>query len=75
MLKYYLKTYGCQMNVADGEIVDAILLKSHFTKTDDIDIADVILFNTCAIRDKAEKTLLYKLDYITGLKRRHVKKK
>ena len=75
MLKYYLKTYGCQMNVADGEIVDAILLNSHFEKSEDIDNADVILFNTCAIRDKAEKTLLYKLDYITGLKHRNVKKK
>lgn len=63
------------MNVADGEIVDAILLNSHFEKSEDIDNADVILFNTCAIRDKAEKTLLYKLDYITGLKHRNVKKK
>ena len=57
------------MNVVDSEIVTAILLKHNYQLTDIIEEADIILFNTCSIRDKAEQTLLYKLDYIKHLKK------
>ena len=68
-MKFYIKTYGCQMNVVDSEIVTSILLKHNYQLTETIEEADIILFNTCSIRDKAEQTLLYKLDYIKHLKK------
>lgn len=53
-MKYFIETYGCQMNVADSEIVSSILDKSGYTKTDNIENADIILVNTCSIRENAE---------------------
>lgn len=51
---YYIETYGCQMNVADSEIVDSILGKAGMQRISEPEGADAILINTCAIRDKAE---------------------
>ncbi|NMC99892.1 MAG: tRNA (N6-isopentenyl adenosine(37)-C2)-methylthiotransferase MiaB [Bacteroidales bacterium] len=53
-MKYFIETYGCQMNVADSEIVSSILDKSGYTKTNNIENADIILVNTCSIRENAE---------------------
>ncbi|GAB4463752.1 MAG: tRNA (N6-isopentenyl adenosine(37)-C2)-methylthiotransferase MiaB [Bacteroidales bacterium] len=53
-MKYFIETYGCQMNVADSEIVSSILDKSGYTKTNSIENADIILVNTCSIRENAE---------------------
>ena len=55
------------MNIVDSQIVVAILLKSGFTETCDINEADVILFNTCSVRDRAEMTLFKSLEYIKSL--------
>ena len=52
--RIYVETYGCQMNFADTEIVFGILSKNGFPKTDEIEKADVILLNTCSIREHAE---------------------
>ena len=49
--KYYIETYGCQMNVYDSELVSSLLKKSGYSKTKDIESADVIFLNTCAIRE------------------------
>lgn len=54
---YYLETYGCQMNVADSELVHSILHKAGLQHTDTIHDADVILVNTCAIREGAEQRI------------------
>ena len=51
--KYYVKTYGCQMNEHDSENIKAILEDMSFTETDDMESADLILLNTCAIRENA----------------------
>lgn len=53
-MKYFIETYGCQMNVADSEIVSTILNQSGYIKTDHIENADIILVNTCSIRQNAE---------------------
>lgn len=53
-MKYFIETYGCQMNVADSEIVSTILNQSGYIKTDRIEHADIILVNTCSIRENAE---------------------
>jgi tRNA-2-methylthio-N6-dimethylallyladenosine synthase len=68
--KVYIETYGCQMNVADSEIVVSILEKSGFLLTDVIQEADLILINTCSIRENAEQRVWGRLDIISTLKRK-----
>lgn len=53
--KVHIETYGCQMNIADSELVASILADDGFALTDTTDNADVILLNTCSIRDNAEQ--------------------
>ena len=53
--KFYIETYGCQMNVADSEVVAAILTSKGFIHTQDKNEADVILVNTCSVRENAEQ--------------------
>ncbi|MEJ0057469.1 MAG: tRNA (N6-isopentenyl adenosine(37)-C2)-methylthiotransferase MiaB [Bacteroidota bacterium] len=67
--KLYIESYGCQMNFSDSEIVASILSKEGFDTTSEISDADVILLNTCSIRDKAEQTIRKRLSNINGLKR------
>jgi tRNA-2-methylthio-N6-dimethylallyladenosine synthase len=57
----YIETYGCQMNMADTEIVLSILQKSGFTRTETLLSADVVLVNTCAVRDNAEQRIIGRL--------------
>lgn len=55
--KYFLRTYGCQMNVHDGEEIKARLESLGFTETDNIETADIVILNTCAIRENAHDKL------------------
>jgi len=57
-LKFYIRTYGCQMNVADSELVAGILSDAGFQKADTIDEADIIIFNSCTVRQHAEDRVL-----------------
>ena len=59
--KFYIKTYGCQMNVADSELVTGILEDNGFAYIDNVEDADIVLLNTCSIREKAENTLKSKI--------------
>lgn len=68
--KVYIETYGCQMNVADSETVAAIITQQHYTYCDNISDADVILINTCSVRDHAEQKIWNRLDHIKGMKRK-----
>ena len=52
--KFYIETYGCQMNVADSEVVAAIMETTGAQMTDRWEDADIVLLNTCSIRDNAE---------------------
>ena len=61
-LKIYIETYGCQMNVNDSQVAVAILEKAGCSVTEDISQADVILVNTCSVRDNAEKRVLGRLE-------------
>jgi len=67
--KLYIESYGCQMNFADSEVVSSIMGKNGFDTTSDLEEADVILLNTCSIRDKAEKTIRHRLGQFNGIKR------
>ena len=67
--KYYIETYGCQMNVADSEIVAGLLEKSGYSKTElDID-ANIIFLNTCAIREHAEDKIHSRLGRLNKIKK------
>jgi len=68
--KLYIETYGCQMNVADSEVVVSILRESGFLLTDVIQEAELILINTCSIRENAEQRVWGRLDVISNLKRK-----
>ncbi|HJL63241.1 MAG TPA: tRNA (N6-isopentenyl adenosine(37)-C2)-methylthiotransferase MiaB, partial [Candidatus Marinimicrobia bacterium] len=52
---YFIETFGCQMNIADSELVEGLLQKEGFNSADDINNADVVFVNTCAIREHAEE--------------------
>lgn len=66
--KYFVKTYGCQMNEHDSEVISAILEDMKFTKTDDYEDADLIILNTCAIRENAHNKTFGMLGRIKHLK-------
>ena len=67
--KVYIETYGCQMNVADSEVVVSILTEAGYTSTDNIKDAVLILINTCSIRDNAEQRIWGRLKAISHLKK------
>ena len=69
--RYYIETYGCQMNVYDSELVKDQLCKIGYNQTDDIESANLIFLNTCAIREKAEETVHNRLNSIEYLKKRN----
>jgi tRNA-2-methylthio-N6-dimethylallyladenosine synthase len=66
----YLNTIGCQMNVYDSETIAGLLKTLDYERTDDIDRADLIIVNTCAIREKAEQKVFSFLGRLAGLKNR-----
>jgi len=70
---YFIETYGCQMNVYDSELVATQLEKSGYEKTNNIDLADAIFLNTCAIREKAEETVHNRLSNLHVLKKKNPK--
>ncbi len=68
---FYIETYGCQMNVADSEVVAAILQQHNFFPVDDPDAADIVMVNTCAIRENAEQRVRGRLRHFQAMKKRH----
>ena len=69
--KVYLESYGCQMNFADSEVVTSILINHGYGTTSNINEADAILLNTCAIRDNAELKIRNRLKGFTELKKKN----
>lgn len=67
--RFYIETYGCQMNFADSEIVNSILIESGMEAVQTAEQADVVLLNTCAIRDNAESKIWNRLKELRGLKK------
>jgi len=70
MKRYYIETFGCQMNVHDSEKMAGILKSEGYMKTDSVQNADVVIFNTCSIRQKAEQKFFSELGRIKSLKKR-----
>ncbi|HPD85873.1 MAG TPA: tRNA (N6-isopentenyl adenosine(37)-C2)-methylthiotransferase MiaB [Proteiniphilum sp.] len=72
--KLYIETYGCQMNVADTEVVASIMEMDGYSLTNNDREADAIFVNTCSIRENAEQKVIQRLDYFQSLKRKRKEK-
>jgi tRNA-2-methylthio-N6-dimethylallyladenosine synthase len=68
--KLFIETYGCQMNVADSEVVAAVMDTAGYDMAETIDDADAVLLNTCSIRDNAEQKIHSRLQFLASLKRK-----
>ncbi|MBQ5875593.1 MAG: tRNA (N6-isopentenyl adenosine(37)-C2)-methylthiotransferase MiaB, partial [Alistipes sp.] len=69
--KIFIETYGCQMNVGDSEIVISIMQDEGYFYTDKIEEADIILINTCSIRDNAEQRIWGRLSDMRRLRKKN----
>ncbi|MEZ4738716.1 MAG: MiaB/RimO family radical SAM methylthiotransferase [Flavobacteriales bacterium] len=69
--RVYIESYGCQMNVSDSEVVASILAKDGYTAVNSAEEADLVLLNTCSIREKAEYTVLQRINEMNNLKARN----
>ncbi|HZJ79240.1 MAG TPA: tRNA (N6-isopentenyl adenosine(37)-C2)-methylthiotransferase MiaB [Dysgonamonadaceae bacterium] len=72
--KLYIETYGCQMNVADTEVVASIMEMDGYSITDDLESADAVFVNTCSIRENAEQRVINRLEYFNAVKRKRNQK-
>lgn len=72
--KLFIETYGCQMNVADSEVIASIMQMAGYTPCETLDEADAVFMNTCSIRDNAEQKILNRLEFFHSLrkKRKHL---
>lgn len=68
--RLYIETYGCQMNVADSEVVVAVMSMAGYGLTDSLDDADAVLLNTCSIRDNAEQKIISRLQVLNSIRRK-----
>jgi tRNA A37 methylthiotransferase MiaB len=71
---FFIETHGCQMNENDTEIISSILQTNNYIQVNKIDDADVILTNTCAIRESAEEKVWNKIQHMKGIKKRNPEK-
>ena len=69
MKKLYIETYGCQMNVADSEVVASVMQMAGYETTDDLGQADAVFLNTCSVRDNAEQKIYHRLEALNALRR------
>ncbi|MDE6683912.1 MAG: tRNA (N6-isopentenyl adenosine(37)-C2)-methylthiotransferase MiaB [Duncaniella sp.] len=69
----YIETYGCQMNVADSEVVASVMETVGYDMTEDLDKADAVLLNTCSIRDNAEQKIVSRLAFLASLRKKRAK--
>ena len=72
--KLFIETYGCQMNVADSEVIASIMQMAGYSPCESLDEADAVFMNTCSIRDNAEQKILNRLEFFHSLrkKRKHL---
>jgi tRNA-2-methylthio-N6-dimethylallyladenosine synthase len=68
--KLFIETYGCQMNVADSEVVASIMQMDGYSIADKLEDADAVFVNTCSIRDNAEQRVIQRLEYLNAIKRK-----
>ena len=69
MKKLYIETYGCQMNVADSEVVASVMKTAGYDTVKDIESADAVFLNTCSVRDNAEQKIYNRLNALNAMKK------
>lgn len=72
--KLFIETYGCQMNVADSEVVATVMKMAGYGTTENLDEADAIFINTCSVRDNAEQKIVTRLQQLNALRRKRNKR-
>ena len=72
--KLFIETYGCQMNVADSEVVASIMQMAGYSVCDSLDEADAVFMNTCSIRDNAEQKIINRLEFFHAMNNKRGKK-
>lgn len=70
MKKLFIETYGCQMNVADSEVVASVMQMAGYEVCESLDEADAIFLNTCSVRDNAEQKIINRLEFLHSMKRK-----
>ena len=70
MKKLYIETYGCQMNVADSEVVASVMQMAGYETTEELSEADAVFLNTCSVRDNAEQKIYHRLDALDAERRK-----
>ena len=70
MKKLYIETYGCQMNVADSEVVASVMQMAGYETTEELNEADAVFLNTCSVRDNAEQKIYHRLDALDAERRK-----
>ena len=73
MKKLYIETYGCQMNVADSEVVASVMQMAGYETTEELNEADAVFLNTCSVRDNAEQKIYHRLEALDAERRRRLK--
>ena len=73
MKKLYIETYGCQMNVADSEVVASVMQMAGYEPTEELSEADAVFLNTCSVRDNAEQKIYHRLDALAAERKRKQK--
>lgn len=68
--KLFIETYGCQMNVADSEVIASVMQMAGYSVAGTLEEADAVFMNTCSIRDNAEQKILNRLEFFHSLKKR-----
>ncbi|MFW9624559.1 tRNA (N6-isopentenyl adenosine(37)-C2)-methylthiotransferase MiaB [Bacteroides graminisolvens] len=68
--KLFIETYGCQMNVADSEVIASVMQMAGYSVAESLDEADAVFMNTCSIRDNAEQKILNRLEHFYALKKK-----
>jgi tRNA-2-methylthio-N6-dimethylallyladenosine synthase len=71
MKKLFIETYGCQMNVADSEVVASVMKMAGYDVCENVDDADAVFLNTCSVRDNAEQKIYHRLEVLNNMKRKH----
>ncbi|MBQ4056525.1 MAG: tRNA (N6-isopentenyl adenosine(37)-C2)-methylthiotransferase MiaB, partial [Bacteroidaceae bacterium] len=72
--KLFIETYGCQMNVADSEVIASIMQMAGYSVCDSLDEADAVFMNTCSIRDNAEQKIFNRLEFFHAMNSKRGKK-
>ena len=70
MKKLYIETYGCQMNVADSEVVASIMQMAGYELCESVEEADAVFLNTCSVRENAENKIYHRLEALNNLRKR-----